>query len=90
MKKRRQVCAEYNVLVCYAAVIADLIQKTNATLKQPNQEAREELKSIRMRTKKGIEIIVTVASGFTLVVLQDCTEVANVRPKDVKGEEELK
>eukprot|EP00826_Nyctotherus_ovalis_P045506 TRINITY_DN5045_c0_g1_i5.p1 TRINITY_DN5045_c0_g1~~TRINITY_DN5045_c0_g1_i5.p1 ORF type:complete len:156 (+),score=24.24 TRINITY_DN5045_c0_g1_i5:88-555(+) len=78
------------ILVCYAAVIADLVQKTNTTLKLGSTDGREELKSIRMRTRKGVEIIVTVASGYTLVVLQDCTAVADVRPKDAKGDDELK
>eukprot|EP00826_Nyctotherus_ovalis_P045509 TRINITY_DN5045_c0_g2_i2.p2 TRINITY_DN5045_c0_g2~~TRINITY_DN5045_c0_g2_i2.p2 ORF type:complete len:126 (-),score=54.53 TRINITY_DN5045_c0_g2_i2:136-513(-) len=76
--------------ICYAAVIADLVQKTNTTLKLGSTDGREELKSIRMRTRKGVEIIVTVASGYTLVVLQDCTAVADVRPKDAKGDDELK
>ena len=43
-----------------------------------------------MRTKKGIEIIVTVNRGYTLIVLQDGTGVADGRPKDAKNEDESK
>ena len=48
----------------------------------------DQLKSIRMRTKKGIEIIVTVFNNYILVALQDCTSVADVKPKEVKLETE--
>ena len=76
------------ILVCYAAVVADLVLKTNIMLKAQSADGKEELRSIRMRTKKGVEIIVTVNSGYTLIVLQDCTGVADVRPKEVKVEGE--
>ena len=72
-------------LVCYAAVISDLVFKTNLMFKEG-----EQLRSIRMRTKKGIEIIVTVQNNCTLVVLQDCTKVADVKPRDAKVEGEEK
>ena len=53
-------------------------------------KGEEQLKSIRMRTKKGIEIMVTVYNNCTLIVLQDCTAVADVKPKDLKIEGEDK
>ncbi len=72
-------------------MVTDLVMKTNIMLKNQATDSKEELRSIRMRTKKGIEIIVTVSNGFTLVVLQDCTGVADVKPKEVKeGTEEGK
>ena len=77
--------------MCYAAVVADLILKTNIMLKGIGTDGKEELRSIRMRTKKGIEIIVTVGganNANTLVTLQDCTTVAEVKPKEVKAEGE--
>ncbi len=73
-------------LVSYAALIMDLVLKTNIMLKQHLGKGEETLKFIRLRTKKGIEIIVTYCNGFLLVVLQDCTEVADVKPKEQKIE----
>ncbi len=71
-------------------MVADLVHKTGIMLRVQSPDGKEELKSIRMRTKKGIEIIVTVSAGFTLIVLQDCTGVSEVRPKEVKEGEEPK
>lgn len=49
-------------------------------------KGEEELKFIRMRTKKGIEIVVTIYADYSLIVLQDCTTVAEVKPKEQKTE----
>ena len=43
-----------------------------------------------MRTKKGIEIVITVHGSYSLVVLQDCTGVADVKPKEKVESEEAK
>ena len=49
-------------------------------------KGEEQPKFLRMRTKKGIEIVVTVYSDYSLIVLQDCTTVADVKPKEMKVE----
>eukprot|EP00831_Metopus_contortus_P044384 TRINITY_DN355_c0_g1_i4.p1 TRINITY_DN355_c0_g1~~TRINITY_DN355_c0_g1_i4.p1 ORF type:complete len:208 (+),score=71.10 TRINITY_DN355_c0_g1_i4:3-626(+) len=74
--------------VTYAALVMDLVMKTNLMLHNPTTKNEEELKSIRMRTKKGIEIIVTITNNFILIVLQDCTKVAEVKLSEARPEGE--
>ena len=67
----------------------DLVFKTVAMLHKTDYKD-DDLKFIRMRTKKGIEIIVTIHKSYTLIALQDCTKVAEVKAKveaKVEGEE---
>lgn len=59
-------------MVQYAALISDLVHRTKINLRKLDLQQDHELQSIRIRTHRSTELIITCVSDFFMLVVQQC------------------
>ena len=63
---------EYRVVVQYAALISDLVFRTKSNVRKLPNPLDNDLVSVRIRTAKSTELIITSANDFIMLAVQQC------------------
>lgn len=78
---------EYRVVVQYAALISDLVFRTKSNVRKLPNPLDNDVVSIRIRTAKSTELIITTVNDFTMLAVQQCQSQV---PKTAALREEVK
>ena len=76
---------EYRVVVQYAGLVSDLVFRTKSNVKKLPNPLDNDLVSVRIRTAKATELIITTINDFTMLAVQQCqTQQKSLKKEDAK------